>query len=160
MIKSFILIILSLFFLNACSKGKLFNNKSQITYIDCPKALILGPASKIVKQEAVISLNKIYSLNCYVPVSGSGEAIIDFDYLIDFDAYKNPNEDYEFEFVVFVTNKKENEKFYEGRFIKKFEIQLNDDDLSNYKNQIEFKDQIQFQKSIYDQGIKIFIGII
>ena len=66
MLKFFILLISSLLFFNACSIKNPLSKKSKITYIDCPKTLILAPGSKISNDQITMKLNKNYSMNCYL----------------------------------------------------------------------------------------------
>ena len=90
MLKLFILIMSSFLFFNACSIKNPLNNKSKFSYIDCPQTLILAPASKISNDQVTMTLNKSYSVNCYLPEPDSAEVIIEYNYSIE-TLYKIPN---------------------------------------------------------------------
>ena len=90
MLKLFILIMSSFLFFNACSIKNPLNKKSKFSYIDCPQTLILAPASKISNYQVTMTLNKSYSVNCYLPEPDSAEVIIEYNYSIE-TLYKIPN---------------------------------------------------------------------
>ena len=77
MLKFFILLISSLLFFNACSIKNPLSKKSKITYIDCPKTLILSPGSKISNDQITMTLNKNYSMNCYLPEPESSQVVFE-----------------------------------------------------------------------------------
>ena len=160
MLKLFILIMSSFIFFNACSIKNPLNNKSKYSYIDCPQTLILAPASKISNDQVTMTLNKGYSVNCYLPEPDSTEVVIEYNYSIE-TLYKIPNSKTEkIEFIVFITNKKEDIKIYEESFFKDIAINISEDEMPElYKEVSNFNDKIIIAKNLYENGIKSFIAI-
>ena len=160
MLKFFILLISSILFFNACSIKNPLSKKSKITYIDCPKTLILAPGSKISSDLFSMTLNKNYSINCYLPEPESKEVVFEYNYSIE-TAYKTTSPKTEkIEFIVFITNKKEDLKVYEDAFIKDIEINLPENEISEAFTQItNFSDKIILNKKLYDDGVKTFLAI-
>jgi hypothetical protein len=160
MLKLFILIMSSFLFFNACSIKNPLNNKSKYSYIDCPQTLILAPASKISNDQVTMTLNKGYSVNCYLPEPDSTEVVIEYNYSIE-TLYKIPNSKTEkIEFIVFITNKKEDIKIYEESFFKDIAINISEDEMPElYKEVSNFNDKIIIAKNLYENGIKSFIAI-
>ncbi len=154
MYKSFIILILSIYFFSACSFKSPLGKKSEISYVDCPKTLILAPASRITNPIASLTFNKNYSMNCYYYDYESNNIIFEFNYYIDI-LYKEISDQSEnFEFIVFVTSKDETKKLYEESFSKTYNYNQNISE-----NQKEYKDQIIIKKEIFEKGIKIFLAI-
>jgi hypothetical protein len=160
MLKLFILIMSSFLFFNACSIKNPLNNKSKYSFIDCPQTLILAPASKISNDQVTMTLNKGYSVNCYLPEPDSTEVVIEYNYSIE-TLYKIPNSKTEkIEFIVFITNKKEDIKIYEESFFKDIAINISEDEMPElYKEVSNFNDKIIIAKNLYENGIKSFIAI-
>ena len=160
MLKFFILLISSLFFFNACSIKNPLSKKSKITYIDCPKTLILAPGSKISNDQITMTLNKNYSMNCYLPEPESSQVVFEYNYTIE-TTFNNPSSEIEkVEFIVFVTNKTEDLKVREETHIKDIEINLSGEDLTKIYTQISnFSDIITLDKNIYEDGVKAFLAI-
>jgi hypothetical protein len=160
MLKFFILLISSLFFFNACSIKNPLIKKSKITYIDCPKTLILAPGAKISNDQITMILNKNYSMNCYLPEPDSSKVVFEYNYTIE-TTFNNPSSEIEkVEFIVFVTNKTEDQKLYEEAHIKDIEINLSEEDLTEPYTQISnFSDKITLDNKIYEEGVKVFIAI-
>ena len=160
MLKLFILIMSSFLFFNACSIKNTLNNKSKYSFIDCPQTLILAPASKISNDQVTMTLNKGYSVNCYLPEPESTEVVIEYNYSIE-TLYKIPNSKTEkIEFIVFITNKKEDIKIYEESFFKDIAINISEDEMPElYKEVSNFNDKIIIAKNLYENGIKSFIAI-
>ena len=160
MLKLFILIMSSFLFFNACSIKNPLNNKSKYSFIDCPQTLILAPASKISNDQVTMTLNKGYSVNCYLPEPDSTEVVIEYNYSIE-TLYKIPNSKTEkIEFIVFITNKKEDIKIYEESFFKDIAINISVDEMPElYKEVSNFNDKIIIAKNLYENGIKSFIAI-
>jgi hypothetical protein len=160
MLKLLILIISSFLFFNACSIKNPLNNKSKFSYIDCPQTLILAPASKISNDQVTMTLNKGYSLNCYLPEPEAAEVVIEYNYSIE-TLYKIPNsKTQKIEFIVFITNKKEDIKIYEESFFKDIAINITEDEMPElYKEVSNFNDKIIIDKNLYENGIKSFIAI-
>ena len=160
MLKFFILLISSLFFFNACSIKNPLSKKSKITYIDCPKTLILSPGSKISNDQITMTLNKNYSMNCYLPEPESSQVVFEYNYTIE-TTFNNPSSEIEkVEFIVFVTNKTEDLKVHEETHIKDIEINLSGEDLTKIYTQISnFSDIITLDKNIYEDGVKAFLAI-
>ncbi|MGA0943854.1 MAG: hypothetical protein ACO3RR_05255 [Alphaproteobacteria bacterium] len=150
----------SFLFFNACSIKNPLNNKSKYSYIDCPQTLILAPASKISNDQVTMTLNKGYSVNCYLPEPDSTEVVIEYNYSIE-TLYKIPNSKTEkIEFIVFITNKKEDIKIYEESFFKDIAINISEDEMPElYKEVSNFNDKIIIAKNLYENGIKSFIAI-
>ena len=150
----------SFLFFNACSIKNLLNNKSKYSYIDCPQTLILAPASKISNDQVTMTLNKGFSVNCYLPEPDSTEVVIEYNYSIE-TLYKIPNSKTEkIEFIVFITNKKEDIKIYEESFFKDIAINISEDEMPElYKEVSNFNDKIIIAKNLYENGIKSFIAI-
>jgi len=160
MLKFFILLISSLLFFNACSIKNPLSKKSKITYIDCPKTLILSPGSKISNDQITMTLNKNYSMNCYLPEPESSQVVFEYNYTIE-TTFNNPSSEIEkVEFIVFVTNKTEDLKVHEETHIKDIEINLSGEDLTKIYTQISnFSDIITLDKKIYEDGVKAFLAI-
>ena len=160
MLKFFILLISSLLFFNACSIKNPLSKKSKITYIDCPKTLILAPGSKISNDQITMILNKNYSMNCYLPEPESSQVVFEYNYTIE-TTFNNPSSEIEkVEFIVFVTNKTEDLKVHEETHIKDIEIDLSGEDLTKIYTQISnFSDKITLDKKIYEDGVKAFLAI-
>ena len=160
MLKFFILLISSLLFFNACSIKNPLSKKSKITYIDCPKTLILAPGSKISNDQITMTLNKNYSMNCYLPEPESSKVVFEYNYTIE-TTFNNPSSEIEkVEFIVFVTNKTEDLKLHEETHIKDIEINLSGEDLTRVYTQISnFSDKITLDKKIYEDGVKAFLAI-
>ena len=150
----------SFLFFNACSIKNPLNNKSKYSFIDCPQTLILAPASKISNDQVTMTLNKGYSVNCYLPEPDSTEVVIEYNYSIE-TLYKIPNSKTEkIEFIVFITNKKEDIKIYEESFFKDIAINISVDEMPElYKEVSNFNDKIIIAKNLYENGIKSFIAI-
>ena len=160
MLKFFILLISSIFFFNACNIKNPLSKKSKITYIDCPKTLILAPGSKISNNQITMTLNKNYSMNCYLPEPESSKVVFEYNYTIE-TTFNNPSSEIEkVEFIVFVTNKTEDLKVHEETHIKDIEINLSGEDLTKIYTQISnFSDKITLDKKIYEDGVKAFLAI-
>ena len=160
MLKLFILLISSLLFFNACSIKNPLSKKSKITYIDCPKTLILAPGSKISNDQFTMTLNKNYSTSCYLPEPESNEVVFEYNYSIE-TTFNNPSAETEkFEFIIFITNKTEDTKVHEETFIKDIEIKLPEDKTPEPFTQISnFSDKIFLNQKLYENGVKTFLAI-
>ena len=160
MLKSFILLISSLLFFNACSIKNPLSNKSKITYIDCPKTLILAPGSKISNDQITMTLNKNYSMNCYLPEPESSQVVFEYNYTIE-TTFNNPSSEIEkVEFIVFVTNKTEDLKVHEETFNKDIQLGISKDEMPESYNQItNFSDKIILDQKLYENGVKTFLAI-
>ena len=160
MLKFFILLISSLLFFNACSIKNPLSKKSKITYIDCPKTLILAPGSKISNDQFTMTLNKNYSINCYLPEAESNEVVFEYNYSIE-TTFNNPSAETEkFEFIIFITNKTEDTKVHEETFIKDIEINLPEDKTPEPFTQISnFSDKVFLNQKLYENGVKTFLAI-
>jgi hypothetical protein len=160
MLKFFILLISSLLFFNACSIKNPLSKKSKITYIDCPKTLILAPGSKISNDQITMTLNKNYSMNCYLPESESSKVVFEYNYTIE-TTFNNPSSKIEkVEFIVFVTNKTEDLKVHEETFYKDIQLDISKDEMPESYNQIKnFSDKIILDQKLYESGVKTFIAI-
>ena len=160
MLKFFILLISSLLFFNACSIKNPLSKKSKITYIDCPKTLILAPGSKISNDQITMKLNKNYSMNCYLPEPESSQVVFEYNYTIE-TTFNNPSSEIEkVEFIVFVTNKAEDLKFHEEIFYKDIQIDISKDEMPESYNQItNFSDKIILDQKLYENGVKTFLAI-
>ena len=161
MYKSLLFVIISSFLITSCSFKNSFNQNSQVVYVDCPKTLILAPASKIIEEGASLNLNKNYTMTCYSPNLDSTDVFFDFNYLIELSHNDDANLYRDFDFIVFITNKSENEKIYEQSFIQNIEIEKSSDEkLKKYESTHSFSNQLIIDKSTYTKGIKVFIGIL
>ena len=80
MYKSFILAILLFSILSSCSLKNPLSKKVDLTYLDCPKSLILAPGKSLSLENINISLSKNYSINCYFTEDNIDEVIFDFNY--------------------------------------------------------------------------------
>ena len=160
MLKFFILLISSLLFFNACSIKNPLSKKSKITYIDCPKTLILAPGSKISNDQFTMTLNKNYSTSCYLPEPESNEVVFEYNYSIE-TTFNNPSAETEkLEFIIFITNKTEDTKVHEETFIKDIEINLPEDKTPEPFTQISnFSDKIFLNQKLYENGVKTFLAI-
>jgi hypothetical protein len=160
MYKSLLLIIFSYFLISSCSFKNPLSNKSQIAYVDCPKTLILAPASKIIKEEMTLNLNKNYTMSCYFLNQNPTQVIFEFNYVIDISKRETNSLEDDFKFIFFATNKSENEKLHEKIYDKSIRIEETNLDNTNSIIKQQNNDQIIIEKSIFDRGIKLFIGII
>jgi len=158
--KSLILVILSVFLFTSCGFKNPLSKTSNVAYIDCPKTLILAPASKIYKNDTTIILDKNYSINCYFFKNNANEVILEFNYSLELLANKLNQQSIDVDFLVFVTNKEEDQKIYNQNFDIKINLELNASEkeeegkfISNYTN------EIRLNKEIYETGVKLFIGI-
>ena len=160
MLKFFILLISSILFFNACSVKNPLSKKSKITYIDCPKTLILAPGSKISNDQFSMTLNKYYSISCYLPEPDSKEVVFEYNYSIE-TTYKTSSLKIEnIEFIVFITNKNEDLKVHEKTFIKDIEVNLPEDEISEPFTQItNLSDKIFLDQKLYENGVKTFLAI-
>ena len=160
MLKFFILLISSLLFFNACSIKNPLSKKSKITYIDFPKTLILAPGSKISNDQITMTLNKNYSMNCYLSEPESSQVVFEYNYTIE-TTFNNPSSEIEkVEFIVFVTNKAEDIKVHEEIFYKDIQIDISKDEMPESYNQItNFSDKIILDQKLYENGVKTFIAI-
>ena len=86
--------------------------------------------------------------------------IIEYNYSIE-TLYKIPNsKTQKIEFIVFITNKKEDIKIYEENFIKVIETNLPVDEMTESYTQISsFVDKLKLDKKTFEDGIKAFIAI-
>ena len=138
MLKFFILLISSLLFFNACSIKNPLSKKSKITYIDCPKTLILAPGSKISNDQITMKLYKNYSMNCYLPEPESSQVVFEYNYTIE-TTFNNPSSEIEkVEFIVFVTNKAEDLKVHEEIFYKDIQIDISKDEMPEPYNPVSY----------------------
>ena len=161
MYNSLLIVIILSFFINSCSFKNPLSKNSQVVYVDCPKTLILAPASKIIEEGASLNLNKNYTMTCYSPNLDSTDVFFDFNYLIELSHNDDANLYRDFDFIVFITNKSENEKIYEQSFIQNIEIEKSSDEkLKKYESTHSFSNQLIIDKSTYTKGIKVFIGIL
>lgn len=158
--KSLILVILSVFLFTSCGFKNPLSKTTNVAYIDCPKTLILAPASKIHKNDTTIILDKNYSINCYFFKNNANEVILEFNYSLELLATKLNQQSIDVDFLVFVTNKEEDQKIYNQNFDIKINLELNASEkeeegkfISNYSN------EIRLNKEIYETGVKLFIGI-
>ena len=100
-------------------------------------------------------------MRCFIESEDSSQVFFKINYVIDVSINEVNNIDDNFNFIVFVTNKSEDEKLFEESFRKSVKIEQKKSE--NYKNitiKNENIDQIILESSIYEQGIKFFIGII
>ena len=160
MLKFFILLISSILFFSACSIKNPLSKKSKITYIDCPKTLILAPGSMISNDQFSMTLNKNYSISCYLPEPESKEVVFEYNYSIE-TIYKTPSLKLEnIEFIVFITNKNEDLKVHEKTFIKDIEVNLPEDETTEPFTQItNLSDKIFLDQKLYENGVKTFLAI-
>ena len=161
MYNSLLIVIILSFFINSCSFKNPLSKNSQVVYVDCPKTLILAPASKIIEDGASLNLNKNYTMTCYSPNLDSTDVFFDFNYLIELSHNDDANLYRDFDFIVFITNKSENEKIYEQSFVQNIEMEKSSDEkLKKYESTHSFSNQLIIDKSTYTKGIKVFIGIL
>ena len=157
MFKLLISTILSFFILSSCSfKNSLFK-KDHLTYLDCPKSLILEPGKSISFENINISLSKDYSINCYFIESYTDDVIFDFNYQLEFDAFSPELKDTDVDFWIFVTNKEETKIILERKFTKFLDFTQ----AVQGDNQISllFNDTLKLKRYEYDKGVKIFISL-
>tara|TARA_B100000927_G_scaffold288547_1_gene283344 strand:- start:1419 stop:1745 length:327 start_codon:yes stop_codon:yes gene_type:complete len=107
-----------------------------------------------------MTLNKNYSMNCYLPEPESSKVVFEYNYTIE-TTFNNPSSEIEkVEFIVFVTNKTEDLKVHEETHTKDIEINLSEEDLTKIYTQISnFSDKITLDKKIYEDGVKAFLAI-
>tara|TARA_B100001093_G_scaffold483453_1_gene515973 strand:+ start:103 stop:570 length:468 start_codon:yes stop_codon:yes gene_type:complete len=152
--KFFISIIL-LFFVSSCSISNPLKKKVKVTYLDCPKSLVLFPASKITTNNSNIEFLNDYSLNCY-KINNQEIAEVSINYNIKLINFNEEIPEYQMKLLVFVTNKKEDLKLQEFTIVKDLKIEEKKQKSFNYN----FNDKIQIKISDYENGIKLFLGII
>ena len=157
MYKLFILTILSLSILTSCSLNNPLSKKAKLTYLDCPKSLILAPGKSIVKENINISLSKNYSIVCYFSENNLNDIIFDFSYQLDVDSNNSESTQTSIELWIFLTDKKEIKKISENSFNKYLDLSENGEE--NKKKSFSFNDKVQLKRSKYDQGVKIFLSL-
>ena len=155
--KSIILTFLSIFILSSCNIKNPLSKKNQLSYVDCPKSLILLSGSKIIQSDAILSLNKNYEVTCYYDTNDSENIIFQFNYLVDANFTLNDSNVIPFEFWVFLTNKNEDIKVSKQKYNKFIERTLENDDTTS--SQFSFSDQVLLSRDTYESGLKIFISL-
>ena len=157
MYKSFILAILLFSILSSCSLKNPLSKKVDLTYLDCPKSLILAPGKSLSLENINISLSKDYSINCYFTEDNIDEVIFDFNYQLNIDVKNTELKKTNSDFWIFVTNKEESEKILESSFTKS--LDLSQAIQENNQLYLSFKDSVKLKRYEYDQGIKIFLSL-
>ena len=157
MYKSFILAILLFSILSSCSLKNPLSKKVDLTYLDCPKSLILAPGKSLSLENINISLSKDYSINCYFTEENIDEVIFDFNYELNIDVNNTEFKKINADFWIFVTNKEESEKILESSFTKS--LDLSQAIQENNQLSLSFKDSVKLKRYEYDQGIKIFLSL-
>ena len=157
MYKSFILAILLFSILSSCSLKNPLSKKVDLTYLDCPKSLILAPGKSLSLKNINISLSKDYSINCYFTEDNIDEVIFDFNYQLNIDVKNTKLKKTNADFWIFVTNKEESEKILESSFTKS--LDLSQAIQENNQLSLSFKDSVKLKRYEYDQGIKIFLSL-
>ena len=157
MYKSFILAILLFSILSSCSLKNPLSKKVDLTYLDCPKSLILAPGKSLSLENINISLSKDYSINCYFTENNIDEVIFDFNYELNIDVNNTELKKTNADFWIFVTNKEESEKILESSFTKS--LDLLEAIQENNQLSLSFKDSVKLKRYEYDQGIKIFLSL-
>ena len=157
MYKSFILAILLFSILSSCSLKNPLSKKVDLTYLDCPKSLILAPGKSLSLENINISLSKDYSINCYFTEDNIDEVIFDFNYELNIDVNNTELKKTNTDFWIFVTNKEESEKILESSFTKS--LDLLEAIQENNQLSLSFKDSVKLKRYEYDQGIKIFLSL-
>ena len=157
MYKSFILAILLFSILSSCSLKNPLSKKVDLTYLDCPKSLILAPGKSLSLENINISLSKDYSINCYFTEDNIDEVIFDFNYQLNIDVKNTELQKINAEFWIFVTNKEESEKILESSFTKSLDLLQAIQE--NNQLSLSFKDSVKLKRYEYDQGIKIFLSL-
>ena len=157
MYKSFISAILSLSILSSCSFKNPLSKKDNLTYLDCPKSLILGPGKSLSSENINISLSRDYSISCYFTEDNMDDLIFDFNYELNIDVNSEELKKANADFWIFITNKEESEKILESSFTKTLDLsQVNQD---NTQLSLFFRDAVELKRDQYDQGIKIFLSL-
>lgn len=157
MYKSFILAILLFSILSSCSLKNPLSKKVDLTYLDCPKSLILAPGKSLSLENINISLSKDYSINCYFTEDNIDEVIFDFNYQLNIDVKNTELKKINADLWIFVTNKEESEKILESSFTKS--LDLSQAIQENNQLYLSFKDSVKLKRYEYDQGIKIFLSL-
>jgi hypothetical protein len=157
MYKPFILAILLFSILSSCSLKNPLSKKVDLTYLDCPKSLILAPGKTLSLENINISLSKDYSINCYFTEDNIDEVIFDFNYELNIDVNNTEFKKINADFWIFVTNKEESEKILESSFTKS--LDLSQAIQENNQLSLSFKDSVKLKRYEYDQGIKIFLSL-
>ena len=157
MYKSFISTILSLFIISSCSLKNPLSKKDNLTYLDCPKSLILAPGKSLSSENINISLSRDYSISCYFTEDNMDDLIFDFNYELSIDVNSEELKKANADFWIFITNKEESEKILESSFTKTLDLsQVNQD---NTQLSLFFRDAVELKRDQYDQGIKIFLSL-
>ena len=158
MYKLFILAILSLSIFSSCSFNNPLSKKAKLTYLECPKSLILAPGSSLIKENINISLINNYSINCYYIDDIEEEIIFDFDYELSADISNSDKSLTTVNFWIFLTNKKETKKISESSFNKSLDLSDYNEVTSNNIS-YSFSDSITISRSEYSDGLRIFLSI-
>ena len=157
MYKSFISAILSLSILSSCSFKNPLSKKDNLTYLDCPKSLILAPGKSLSSENINIFLSRDYSISCYFTENNMDDIIFDFNYELNIDVNSEELKKANADFWIFITNKDESEKILESSFTKTLDLtQVNQD---NTQLSLFFRDAVELKRVQYDQGIKIFLSL-
>ncbi len=151
--KFFISLIL-IIFVSSCSISNPLKKEAKVTYLECPKSLILLPASKIIKNNSTIELPNDYQLNCY-QINQSEIVEITIDYKLILKLSEDEIQEHQVQFLAFITNKEEDKKVEEIRVIKNLGLNKSNKNILEYN----FNDKIQIAIEDYEKGIKLFIGI-
>jgi len=107
-----------------------------------------------------MTLNKNYSISCYLPEPESKEVVFEYNYSIE-THYKTPSFKIEnVKFIVFITNKNEDQKVHEKAFLKDIEVNLPEDETTLPFTQItNLSDKIFLDQKLYENGVKTFLAI-
>ena len=140
--------------MSSCSISNPLKKEDKITYLDCPKSLILLPASKIIKNNSTIELPNDYQLNCY-QINQSEIVEISIDYKLILKLSEEEIKEHQIQFLAFITNKNEDKKLEELRVVKSLDLNKSNKNIFEYN----FNDKIQIAIEDYEKGIKLFMGI-
>ena len=157
MFKTFILTFLSIFILTSCNFKKLIPKKNETLYLDCPKSLILLAGSKKIDKDAILSINKNYTIDCFYNTDQPDKTVFEINYIIDTKNVINNPDLILFDFWIFLTNKKENIKIEEFVFQKIIDFEPIESDIEVL--QFSFSDQVNIDTDKYKEGLKIFISL-
>ena len=157
MFKKIILTFLCLFILTSCNFKNLIPKKNELIYIDCPKSLILLAGSKKIEKDAILSINKNYTIDCFYNTDQPDKTIFEINYIIDAKNVIDEPNIILFDFWVFLTNKMENLKIEEFVFQKVIDFEPIEKDIEVL--QFSFSDQFNIDTNKYKEGLKIFISL-
>ena len=141
-------------FLLSCSISNPLKTNSKISSKDCPRSLILYESRSLEFGNAKLELPTDYLLNCYL-IEDKGIVEISIDYSLNVLLKEEEENEYQSNFIVFVTDESKQITIDEFKFLKELKIENNDRKFFVFK----FNDKIQIDLNTYNSGVRLFFAI-